>query len=80
MYGASVENAGTRLVLPADTFYSGILHFAGPRDAVSVQVNTVSSSAQTMTFAAVPEPANATAIAISALAALRFRAGWRRRR
>jgi cysteine-rich repeat protein len=74
MHGASVENAGTRLVLPGDTFYSGILQFAGPRDGVSVTVNTVSSSQQTLTFAAVPEPAGTTAVAIGALLALKLRA------
>ena len=77
--GASVENGDTRLVLPADAFYSGILQFAGPRDGVSVGVNTITGSQQTMTFAAVPEPSNATAIAIGALIALELRARRRRR-
>ena len=77
LHGASVENAGTRLVLPADTFYSGILQFAGPRDGVSVAVNTSSSSQQVMTFAAVPEPSFAAAAAISALVVLKCRAARR---
>ncbi len=77
--GAVVENAGKRLVLAADAFYSGILQFGGPISSVTLDVNSIASSQQAMTFALVPEPSDAMAIALGTLVALKLRAGRRRR-
>lgn len=77
--GATVENDDKRLVLAADAFYSGILQFVGPISSVAVDVNSISTSPQTMTFAVVPEPADAAAAALAALAVLKLCTQRRRR-
>lgn len=73
---ATVEQGGTRLVLPATGFHDGILRFAGPLAALHVETNTSSGSQQAVTFA-VPEPGSGLA-ALAAAAALTAIAGRRR--
>ena len=77
--GAVIENTGKRLVLAADALYSGILQFEGPIRTVALAVNSISSSGQTMTFALVPEPTDAVAVALVTLVALKLRSGRHRR-
>jgi hypothetical protein len=78
--GASVENAGTRLVLPGHAIYDGVLQFAGPISGVTLAVNSSSNSHQAETFAVViPEPEHGMAGALLVLFAMAHRARRRRR-
>jgi hypothetical protein len=52
--GATVENGGTRLSLPATAFHDGILRFDGPISSLSVDTNSNAIGEQALTFALVP--------------------------
>lgn len=48
--GTSVSNGNTLLSVPGSVFADGIVQFAGPVSSLSVQTNSSSGSAQSLTF------------------------------